>query len=69
MAKRTPHINRLKISDGIVESCRCYTNRDYMTAFLWASRVVKIVGKSHVLSDDEANYLHEVLTKYGEHNQ
>ncbi len=70
MDKRSPKsVNRLKISDGIVESCRCYTNRDYMTAFLWASKVMKTVGKTHVLSDNEARYLHEVLTKYGETNQ
>ena len=61
-------VNRLKISDGIVNSCQCFTNRDYMTAFLWASKVMKIVGKNHHLTNDEARYINEVITKYSNKN-
>jgi hypothetical protein len=67
--KPSKPVNRLRISDGILESCRCFNRQDYMTALLWASKVMKIVGKTHVLSDDEARYLHEVFTTYGENSQ
>lgn len=64
MAKR--HINRLKISDDIVQSCKSFTEHDYYNAFLWAARVAQRVGTNHVLTDDEVRYLQHVIATYSD---
>jgi hypothetical protein len=60
--------NRLRISQGIVNSCRSFTERDYHNALLWAAKVVQLAGSNHVLTEDEARYLNEVITKYGQNS-
>lgn len=65
MAKRKTPINRLKISDGIVESCRALTENDHHNALLWAAKVVELVSTTHALTEDEARYIREVINNYG----
>lgn len=57
-----PHINRLKVSDSIVMSCRSFVQRDIDSAFLWALKVIEQANGLH-LTDNEAEYLSEVFKK------
>ena len=63
MDQRTPHINRLEISDSFIRSCQAFADKDIDIAFLWAIRVLDRAGTTHDLNPDEANYITEVLRR------
>jgi len=66
MDQRTPHINRLKVSDAIYNSCLAYTKKDIDLAFRWAVDVVRRSNAGLYLNPDEENYLNTVIKKRGD---
>jgi hypothetical protein len=63
MDQRTPHINRLRVSDAIVESCRAYSRKDTDLAFRWAIEVLRRAHPDLYLNPDESSYIQTVIKK------
>ena len=65
MDQRTPHINRLNVSNAIYNSCLAYSKKDIDLAFRWAVEVVRRSNGLY-LNPDEEMYLDTVIKKRGD---
>jgi len=65
MDQRTPHINRLKVSNAIYNSCLAYSEKDIDLAFRWAIEVIRRSDGLY-LNPSEESYLSAVIKKRGD---
>lgn len=65
MNERTPHINRLTVSDSIIQSCRAYTQKDQDAAFRWAIQALRKAWPDRYLNPDEEHYLDAIIRLQG----
>ena len=56
--------NRLKIYDGVVESCKAYSSHDIDLAYRWAVKVLELASESPelILTPDELQYIEAVIS-------